>query len=116
MVSSTIVLTGICLKYFLGRHCCLWCHIVSADLKISLSVRGRQPERSLDTLKLDYTKFMTDGKGNIKVAKLYNNVIEPAMVKISLDKVIKCLNTLSTHLLGMLTGLLPWTPPFSGHF
>ena len=41
-----------------GRHCCLWCHIKSSDLKIPLSDRGRSPDRTFQNLKSDNHKFL----------------------------------------------------------
>jgi hypothetical protein len=70
----------------IGRHCCLWCHITSADLKKPLSERGRHPERSLETLQSDLQRFTASG-GDIAKAKLHNNVIAPIMLDIPLDKV-----------------------------
>ena len=74
------------LHTLLGRHCCLWCTISKADLKVPLSIRGRSPARSLETLKEDHKKFM-DAGGNIKTAKQYNNVIGTALFPIPLDRV-----------------------------
>ena len=71
-----------------GRHCCLWCHITSADLKKPLSVRGKCSERSLATLQQDHNNFMANG-GDIAKAKLFNNAIAPIMLDIPLDKVYK---------------------------
>ena len=88
-ISSALAIYYNLLNFFfnVARRCCLWCHITSANLKTPLSVRCQQPGRSLDTLDQDYKKFMTVGKGDIKVIKLYNNVIAPAIVKISIYKV-----------------------------
>ena len=69
-----------------GRHCCLWCHIKSSDLKIPLSDRGRSPDRTLQNLKSDNHKFLQAG-GNIKNAKHFNNVIDKAMFDIPLTQV-----------------------------
>ena len=69
-----------------GRHCCLWCHITSASLKIPLSVRGRSLNRTLQTLRSDHDKFLQAG-GNIKNAKHFNNVIDKAMFDIPLMQV-----------------------------
>ena len=69
-----------------GRHCCLWCHIKSSDLKIPLSDRGRSPDRTLQNLKSDNHKFLLTG-GNIKNAKHFNNVIDKAMFDIPLTQV-----------------------------
>jgi len=73
-------------EHILGRHCSLWCHITSGELKQPLFVRGRLPERSLQTLQRDHSNFMANG-GDISKAKLFNNVIGSAMLDIPLDKV-----------------------------
>lgn len=67
----------------LGRHCCLWCHIISEDLKLTPSLRGPVQPRSDATLKADLTRF-TAGGSNIKRAKFYNNVIREPLFNISL--------------------------------
>jgi len=62
-----------------GRHCCLWCEVESKNLKLPVSIHGPTPDnpnqrksspsRSLETLRKDYERFITRGKGNIKTAK-----------------------------------------------
>ena len=90
-----------CVHCISGRHCCLWCHIASADLRIPLSVRGRLPERTLATLQRDHSNFMADG-GDITKAKFFNNAIAPVLLDIPLDRVQAALyktwlNTNVTH-------------------
>ena len=77
-----IIITSI-----IGRHCCLWCSIANADLKVPLSERGRSPERTLATLKEDYTNFLRHSGGDIHRAKFHNNVIFPVILDIPLDQV-----------------------------
>ncbi len=69
-----------------GRHCCLWCIIRSADLKVPLCVRGHSPLRSLQTLMEDHKKFV-DAGADLKKAKEFNNVIGKAFFPIPLEKV-----------------------------
>ncbi len=47
------------------------------------------PQRSLETLREDYNKFLVESKGDINKAKLHNNinVIEPYMLDIPLHMV-----------------------------
>ena len=78
----------------IGRHNCLWCHITSANLKVPLEKRGCCPPRTLETLQSDYEHFMTAGGGNIKVAKAYNNVIEPYFFDIPLENVREIIDNL----------------------
>ena len=80
-----------------GRHCCLWCEVESKNLKLPLNAQGPSPEnpnrrkpspsRSLETLRRDYKSFLTRGKGDLKKAKGYNNVIGPYFFDIPLDQV-----------------------------
>ncbi len=80
--------SGMCnlFKYFIfkiltsiGRHNCLWCTIPSSKLAEPPSKRTPFPLRSLESLAEDHRKFLTQGKGNLKVAKLYNNVISDTL-------------------------------------
>ncbi len=72
-----------------GRHCCVWCTITSADLIKPLSKRNLSPLRSLETLNEDLRKFMQESGGDINKAKFHNNVIGPAMLDIPLDMVYR---------------------------
>lgn len=76
--------------YCLGRHCCLWCHITYKEIQNPPQNRVKQyPPRTLESLQEDYSKFLKVGKGDLKVAKMYNNVIQPYLFDIPLDRVIK---------------------------
>ncbi len=88
--------SGICdlFKYFIfkiltsiGQHNCLWCTIPSSKLAEPPSKRTPFPLRSLESLAEDHRKFLTQGKGNLKVAKLYNNVIGDTLFDIPLTNV-----------------------------
>ena len=68
-----------------GRHCCLWCHIATADLALPPSTRGPVVLRTIDTLKSDLDLFQKDGS-NIKRAKLFNNVIREPFFNVPLEK------------------------------
>ena len=70
------VITVHSIIYFSGRHNCLWYLIPSSSLKVPLAVQGRFTERSLESLKLDHNSFLFTGGGDLKKAKLFNNVIE----------------------------------------
>ena len=74
------------MKNISGRHNCLWCLITSSRLKEPLAQRGRLPERSLDSLTSDHSKFVSSG-GDIRNAKSYNNVIENYFFDIPLENV-----------------------------
>ena len=70
----------------IGRHCCLWCLITQADLKIPLEQRGRFPTRSVESLRNDYKSF-TESGGDLKHAKLFNNSIGEPIFNLPLEKV-----------------------------
>lgn len=70
-----------------GRHCCLWCTVTYTNLQEPLAKRGKSSLRTLATLEQDYDSFLTQGKGNINLAKDYNNVIRPPIFSIPLDMV-----------------------------
>ena len=72
---------------FPGRHNCLWCSIPSSSLKVPLAVRGRFAGRSLDSLKSDHSRFLAEGGGDIRKAKLFNNVIEDYFFDVPLENV-----------------------------
>ena len=46
-------------------------------MKVPREDRPEVPVRTLDTLQADLLRFQTAGKGNIKTAKQFNNVIGP---------------------------------------
>ena len=71
----------------IGRHCCLWCTITSADLAKPLAKRIPSPRRNLDTLRENLRKFGEESGGNIKRAKFHNNVIGTTLLDIPLDMV-----------------------------
>ncbi len=70
-----------------GRHCCLWCTIPSSDLKLPPLQRGLYPARTLDTLKKDYKRFLSEGGGDLQKAKFFNNVIRDILLGIPLTQV-----------------------------
>lgn len=67
-----------CLAYHmgLGRHNCLWCLITSEQLKIPLTTRGAKPPRTLQSIKDDYARFLSNGGVHAR-AKEYNNAMAP---------------------------------------
>lgn len=74
----------------------MWCDFTSTTMQLPLSsvplqenVTHRSPSslRSLDSLSGDYARFLTEGRGDLKKAKEYNNVISAPFFKIPLDQV-----------------------------
>ena len=66
---------------------CLWCTIPSSKLAEPPSQRGSFPARSLDSLEQDHSRFLSQGKGNLKLAKNFNNVIGEVLFHIPLSNV-----------------------------
>ena len=81
------------LKIHAGRHPCLWCTIRADQLKQTQHERGKLPLRTLDSLKADYLRFETIGKGDIRQAKNFNNVIGPVFFNVPLSQVRLHVNT-----------------------
>ena len=69
--------------FYLGKHCCLWCHIPSCDVKTPL---GSYPLRTLAGIKQDHTHFVQAG-GDIRKAKHFNNVIQQPIFDVEIDQV-----------------------------
>lgn len=65
-----------------GRHCCLWCQIKHEDLIVPRSQREKQTPRSLQNIKNNYQCFMTEGHGDLKMAKFFNNVVDEHFIDI----------------------------------
>ncbi|XP_078699179.1 uncharacterized protein LOC144926373 [Branchiostoma floridae x Branchiostoma belcheri] len=82
----------LCLWYGLSGACghspCLWCYITQAEIADWEERRIHVPPRTLDNLAADHQRFMQEGKGNIKKAKLYSNVIAPVMFNVPVDQVV----------------------------
>ncbi|KAI8497930.1 hypothetical protein Bbelb_245820 [Branchiostoma belcheri] len=70
-----------------GVHPCLWCEVTQADMRLSKDSRPSAALRSLTSLTTNYQRFMAEGKGNIKKAKDFKNVIAIPMFNIPLDQV-----------------------------
>ena len=70
----------------IGRHCCLFCQIDSKSLSIPRQEQGTHRDRTLQTLQDDFSGFTKAG-GNIKKAKMFNNVISPYFFDIPIDQV-----------------------------
>lgn len=77
-----------CSPNYVGRHCCLWCHITQHEMARPHESRGPQQPRTLETLQSDLQRFLSAG-APLKEAKHYNNVIGPALFHIPLDQVRK---------------------------
>ena len=77
-----------------GRHRCLYCLINQDSLIIPREERRQQEDRvdlprSLEGIQADHKRFLEEGKGNIKLAKQYNNVIGPHFWDVELSHVNK---------------------------
>ena len=69
-----------------GRHCCAWCEITSDQVQIPQAQRPQSKSRTLESLRSDHVGFMAD-RGNLKKAKVHNNVIRPHFFDIPLSQV-----------------------------
>ena len=81
--STTIWLN---IYYYIGRHCCLWCHIKQQDLKLAPTTPHEG--RSLATLTRAHSDFVSKGKSDHSKVKEYFNVLAPPILVIPLDQVI----------------------------
>ncbi len=97
---------------FKGRHSCLWCHITSADLSIPLAKRGPSAPRSLQILKDDYSRFTSQGHGDLKVA----NVIGKTIFDIPLDNVRMNFFPFKLKYRTLCVGLHSWIAPIPWNF
>ena len=58
-----------------GRHCCLWCHICTADLVLAPSARGPVIPRTAATLESDLARFKNDGSNINPLGPLIKNYV-----------------------------------------
>ena len=85
--TDTLIYTHTHTHTFKGRHPCLWCTIPSDELKKPQYERGKYPARTLESLQADHLRFESIGKGDIRQAKYYNNVIGSAFFNVPLTQV-----------------------------
>ena len=77
----------------IGRHCCLYCTITHEQMRTPLRERSRSPKRTLQSLNADYNRFCSLGRGDIKNAKHFNNVISENLFGIPISQVKITANT-----------------------
>lgn len=66
----------------------MWCDGTYEEIQVEPAMRQRSfVARSLQTLDHDLDRFTREGRGNIKVAKLYNNVIRERLFDVPLNQV-----------------------------
>ena len=88
VVYLVTVLVALAKYVTLGRHCCLWCFIQHDKMVIPPSERDvGYRRRTLFNIKANHAEFLTKGKGDIKKAKFYGNVISKNFFDIEIDKV-----------------------------
>lgn len=75
--------------YFLGRHNCIWCHIISKDLHKPPAERNDVP-RTLETVDADFKNFRDVLMSDMEKAKENNNVVDEKYYDIPLDQVSYC--------------------------
>ncbi|XP_070544697.1 uncharacterized protein [Ptychodera flava] len=69
-----------------GRHFCLWCLITQDQSQIPRKLRASQP-RSIEGLIKDHADFLSEGKGKLANAKMYNNAINNVIFDIPISQV-----------------------------
>ncbi|KAJ8018162.1 hypothetical protein HOLleu_44000 [Holothuria leucospilota] len=70
-----------------GRHCCLFCNITKANMKVRPADLPKQPEpRSLQSLHNDYQDYTADGARPERMKKFFNVIHEP-LLEIPLSQV-----------------------------
>ncbi len=92
-------------------------HYHKLKLSETPSKRGSFPARSLESLQEDHARFLSEGRGNLKVAKNYNNVIGVALFQIPLSNVSHILvdyNILCPTI--YISGLHTWIASLTWHF
>lgn len=94
----------------------MWCLIESEDLKIPLSVRGRAPKRDLENIHDDLQDFREKGGGQLKNAKLHNNVIDDVIFNIPLTNVKSTHHKNRVSVVFAFTGVHTWAPHLFGDF
>ncbi|XP_066296153.1 uncharacterized protein [Branchiostoma lanceolatum] len=71
-----------------GVRPCLYCEVRKECMKLPRDGRTLLiPERDLARMATQYANFMRTGRGKLKYAKYFRNVVAPAMLSITLDQV-----------------------------
>lgn len=70
----------------IGQHCCLWCAIQLAQLKVTSSDGSSIPRWTLASIAKNHTEFLASG-GNLKKVKEYNNALHLPFLHIPLTQV-----------------------------
>ena len=78
-----------------GRHCCLWCHITSQQLKLDPS-SVNVTLRSLDTLTDDHRAFVAAG-GDVSKVKEFNNALYEPFFDLCIEQVLNYPYRLQIH-------------------
>ena len=82
--------------FIAGRHCCVWCDITSEQMQISQDQSPHSQLRTLESLQSDHASFVADG-GDLKKAKLHNNMIRPHFFNIPLSQHARFNSMLRTY-------------------
>ena len=98
----TIAMPVLILRMNGYRICPLFPLCSKEQMKVPLADRGPSPTRTLESLKGDHAQYLLDG-GNIKRAKLHNNVISEPFYAIPVNQV-HCTCNFHTYFIEFLSG------------
>ena len=71
-----------------GKHPCLWCNILLGDMRTGAAITaGAMNDRTLSSIKRQYSKFKEDGS-ILKNAREYANCVRPVLLDIDIEMVV----------------------------
>jgi len=70
-----------------GRHPCIWCTILAVEMALTKEKRGTVMTRTLQHLEKQLKDFKEKGRGDLKSAKNFFNVIHEPLLNIPVDQV-----------------------------
>lgn len=76
-----------CYNFLTGRHPCLWCTILAIEMSLAKDKRSPYFLRTVEHFEKQFSEFQEKGRGDIKKAKNFFNVIQRPMFEIQLDQV-----------------------------
>lgn len=76
-----------CYDFLTGRHPCLWCTILAIEMSLAKDKRSPYFLRTVEHFEKQFSEFQEKGRGDIKKAKNFFNVIQRPMFEIQLDQV-----------------------------
>ena len=77
----------VALYFTLGTYPCLWCLILGTAMHLPKNQRGEAQKRTLDGMREHLREFKDKGRGDLKKAKSFFNVIYEPLLEIPIDQV-----------------------------